>query len=182
MNKERPIIFNDEMVRAILEGRKTQTRRLVKPQPVYPGVSKYVFLLHPFAPSTFKGTIAEGMKQIAPENKVWCEEDWCGNIVGVYGDCPYGKVGDRLLASRITLEITDVRVERIQDISEEDAYSEGTDDWCGEYLDKKFGKNGGSKFCNIIEGFKFMWNSIYPNSLERNDWVWVIGFKRINPI
>lgn len=202
MVKDRPILFSGEMVRAILDGRKTQTRRVIKPQPGYPGLARMVFENNPFAPSALKGTPAENLR-IAPDESVWLHEDSCGNVVGIQGKCPYGQPGERLWvretfadvnsedgpalaykadgdvrtwhefskvfgkdygagpsfnydaypgdytmwhtdlfngepdpawkpsihmprwASRITLEVTDVRVERLQDISEADAIAEG---------------------------------------------------------
>ena len=93
--KERPIVFTGDMVRATLAGRKTMARRKLEPQPSYPGVGAFVFCKHPFAPSAFVGTPAEGVV-VAEEKNVWCVEDWATNLVGIYGDCPYGVVGDRL--------------------------------------------------------------------------------------
>jgi len=93
--KTRPILMSNDMVRSYLLGLKSETRRVMKKPPAYPGTSKFVFELHPFAPSSFEGTPAEGLN-IAPERKVWSYEDWCGNLVGTYGDCPYGVVGDTL--------------------------------------------------------------------------------------
>jgi len=225
--KERPILFSAPMVRAILEGRKTQTRRVVKPQPAYAGIEKFVFETHPFAPSALKGTPAAGMN-LAKEGKTWLAEDWCGNIVGVLGDAPYGLPGDRLWvretweqiseshvwyradhndgywlrrfeglheerlrtinrpgwkspvsmprwASRITLEITDVRVQRLQDISEEDAKAEGFE--FGQNADGTFGGWGGADSYRAAFSLG-AWVSKYWNA---NPWVWAYTFKRIVP-
>jgi hypothetical protein len=72
--------------------------------------------------------------------------------------------------SRITLEITGVRVERLQDISEEDAEAEGT----------KY-PAGGPTSCYCM-GYSWLWESINgKGSWDKNPWVWVIEFKRIKP-
>ncbi len=181
--KERPIIFNTEMVKAILEGRKTQTRRIVEP----------------YEPINFKG-------QVQYQNKK-------GQWVNAKTVCPYGQVGDRLWvkesfrpsedikwkspifmprqASRITLEITDVRVERLQEITESDAEDEGLQHCCN-------GQDCGCKGSAAISNFGMLWNSIHKKkkvsyigdgtknreikipsyAWEDNPWIWVITFKR----
>lgn len=230
--RERPILFSSRMVQAILEGRKTMTRRPVKPQVACHG---WAFELHPFAPSTLIGTPAEGRKW-GPEKKVWVVEDAWKNIIAIYGDCPYGQPGDWLWvketwrpwndpnlwdvvqyradmaiikpkitnenqghrfhedcestindqidglnspwkpsihmprwASRILLEIINVRVDRIQDIAMTDAIAEGY-----AYGDHPNDRDGHPK-----HNFKLSWNATYPGSWDRNDWVWVIEFKRV---
>lgn len=78
-------------------------------------------------------------------------------------------------ASRITLRITDVRVERVQDISEADAIAEGLHQGFWEY------DNGE---CNLTakEGFEALWESLHgPGSWDANPWVWAIEFERVKP-
>lgn len=246
--KERPIIFSGPMVRAILEGRKTQTRRVIKPQPsdawmreavtdwseyykpTRVGLKKYLWICHP------------------TENK---------EIV-----CPYGKPGDRLWvretfvleqdvdeneppfsdgrplmrnndmeaewawlrphyratdptpelscegaphqcdgrepcchwkpsifmprwASRITLEITNIRVQRIQGISEADAIAEGVRqlrDGSGTYAGREGPGDLVTPWLTAKEAFADGWNSINAKrgySWESNPWVWVITFKKL---
>ncbi len=180
--KERPILFSGPMVRAILGGTKTQTRRMVKPPKNWPQYSH----CDPFA---------------MPPSVWW----WNGEHerVGVTTECPYGKPGESLWvreghyffkderdpaigyspkdviyqadadeiqypwrspihmprwASRITLEITGVRVERLQEISEEDASAEGC----------------------LYSEFSNSWEKINgPGSWNKNPFVWVIEFKRV---
>lgn len=200
--KERPILFSGPMVRAILEGRKTQTRRIIK------------------IPSWGQGDIElcdkAGMGQSAIDwPNVVCKATGCLAEI----PCPYGWRGDRLWVrecwrfgypvklkgpsmnieslqyradysdstpvpwrpsihmkrkdSRITLEIVRVRAERLQDITEEDAIAEGNE----VYNDKTT-----AKFC--IPGptyrFEHLWKSINgDDSWAANPWVWVIEFKRV---
>lgn len=220
--KERPIIFKAEMVKAILDGSKTQTRRIIKPQP-----PEHIELC--------TNSLGEHFA-----------DDFNNDLM--YFKCPHGKVGDRLWvrenfkvidfnsggqnpyvcddfqepyalvnysdgwekevllledielgidevsqaerafkkktvpsihmsrwASRINLEITDIRVERLNDISEEDARAEG----CKvqepiKQLDKKFIHR---KYPQKV--FMELWESINgKGSWDINPWVWVIEFKK----
>lgn len=154
--KERPILFSGPMIRAILDGRKTQTRRIVKQQP--------------------------------PRDLYHLEQmpggEWRDEEISL-GKCPYGEIGDRIWASRIKLEITDVRVERLQDITEKDATNEGISDGgclnCGNssYPDP-CGCNAPSP--SLIDAFVNLWESINGFlSWQENPWVWVIDFQRITP-
>lgn len=214
--KERGMIFNGEMVRAILDGRKTQTRRIMAPQPA--------------------DDIERG---IFPNPEVI---GWKSSLRHKYGSttahfCPYGKPGDRIWvresfrvhsratdvatlvykasernswteqtlrvpvavcnkpatpekwtpslhmprwASRILLEITDVRVERLNAISEEDARAEGIIDGgclnCGE--PEPCGCANPEP--DATDAFAYLWQSIYgQESWNANPWVWVISFERI---
>lgn len=197
--KDRPILFSGQMVRAILEGRKTQTRRIVKPQP---------------------RVLNNGMWYVPFKNEInWIFNYILGDKVMAYAKFPYGKVGDRLWvretfheyshgilyradmpmrwdaentehgeavtlkaedykwkpsifmprwASRITLEITGVRVERLNDISEEDAIAEGI--------------THRTMNCPKVE-FRHLWESINgEGSWDENPWVWVIEFKRVKTL
>lgn len=208
---EKPIIFSSEMVRAILEGRKTQTRRVIKPQPEKdPNGTKY------------------------NKSGYWCAIPGVGAMVPVHylkTLCPYGKVGDRLWvretfgiwcrgdctpegrpydpaylyratdsppeisirngipeyalvepfrwkpsifmpkkAARIWLEITAIRVERVQEITLGDIICEGG-------IDKPM------SFEDAVEKWIKVWDSINKKrgyEWEKNPFVWVIEFRRID--
>lgn len=207
--KERPIIFSAESVRAILEGRKTQTRRSLKfiPTPHEAG-------LNTLASSLKLGDYCTGVESSG--KVLYSMRGGCWNQVTERLFCPYGVPGDRLWvretwqdntppsgyiykadwggyeddpdsgwrssifmprwASRITLEIAAVRVERVQDISFADIIAEGWQmqperggdevqrdaarDWYMDLWDATNGRRG------------FPWTS--------NPWVWVIEFRRVN--
>ncbi len=216
--KEHPILFKGDMVRATLEDRKTETRRIVKPQP------------------TCSVRLIEHRSRLAivpnvlGKNGIWDDyKPWY---------CPYGQVGDRLWVretfcdecgkkvcyrenmircerpphfpnnchpwkpsihmfhkySRITLEITEIRVERVQDMTNDDCIAEGIHQYfvdCNEdgYWDvPAYWYNPDGKIIkNVqadspIEAFSNLWDSInakrgYP--WDSNPWVWVIKFKVI---
>lgn len=184
--KDRPILFSGPMVRAILEGRKTQTRRPVKPQPEYrenaalPGqygtFAKGGWNIdHPTGMASFVETCPHGR----PRDRLWVRETW-----GISGTGPYYRA-DTIQpetvnyawkpsihmprwASRLTLEITKVRVERIRDISPDDLEKEGFEIPDGISVDQ------------VMSTFCMSWHSIYPGSWERNDWVWVVEFRRVS--
>jgi len=203
--KERPILFRGEMVRAILEGRKTQTRRIVKlPIKDGNGDNRFVFVdstgVHRFIhcpygeigmilwvretwgigtrPCPFRGDYS-GIEYRADESYLDGEYD-------LLSCCPFSdddwiKYGEQIeryqnksgwkpsifmprWASRITLEITDVRVERLNDISDDDCEKEGL---------KKL--QGGVRIA-----YKTLWESINGSgSWDLNPWVWVVEFKKL---
>jgi len=188
--KERPILFQSEMVQAILERRKTQTRRVVK------GIA-----LEWLAPEMFTPEfVANPENKMCPYGQIgdrlWVRETWKpkyvkGGLSGFQIQYPnvhpwfyaadgetekgYGgwKPSIHMLraACRILLEITNIRVERLQDISEEDAKAEGV-----SLPDTLFASsNLDYRIC-----FKTLWQSINgPESWEANPWVWAIEFKRV---
>lgn len=209
--KERPIIFKAAMVQAILEGRKSQTRRVVKPQPppracAYVSDAKEMCWIHPTI-KDHRLTCPYG----APGDRLWAKEAFAPSLDKngiVY------RADDESLevkwkpsiympraASRITLEITNVRVERVQDISEADAEKEGLtfqqigkDPFqpnicrtCHEHRNRHVGTCAccfggmGTLFDNRTYrgGFKFLWDSIHKNGWEANPWVWVLEFKKL---
>jgi hypothetical protein len=192
--KERPILFSDDMVNAILEGRKTQTRRVVKPP--RDGIALSTMRDHGWYADRYNKT------------NEWCMWGRAGtpnaNKQGAWlGKCPYGEPGDRLWVreawtdtdqrfcflpvayradghvqdgaawpwksplfmprelSRILLEVTSIRVERLYAISEEDIRAEGFADHAA---------------------FRHKWESMHSRNEEPGGWdlnplVWVVGFK-----
>ncbi|ROR50233.1 UNVERIFIED_ORG: hypothetical protein EC838_3499 [Providencia alcalifaciens] len=211
--KERGIIFNSEMVRAILDGRKTQTRRIINPQPELTQKSGFKWKGSLFgAGSDNRETNRNFAHKKCPFGKVgdrlWVRETWQGPLVG-YAEAdklfkdpePYFKVencvykadgiaapeytdcDDNLRqgwrpssnmprwASRITLEITDVRVERLQEASDDDFKAEGYP------LERELTGGSTDAFC----WFRHLWDSVSkPDyNFESNPWVWVIEFKRV---
>jgi hypothetical protein len=210
--------MNGAMVRATVSGSKTQTRRVVTPQPIYGDV------MNTFSSWMFK-------KRNGPGN--WLFPNATENVIA---ECPFGVPGDRLWiretflyagpgsgsdlpsyreeraspenhiaancwfratqpddtlawtpsihmprwASRITLEVTGVRVERLQNISEEDALAEGVEqDAQGFHID------GGRHFhaASARESYSSLWDSLAPpagSTWADNPWVWVVEFKRVS--
>lgn len=200
--KERPILFSDEMVRAILEGRKTQTRRVVKQQDVLDSRNEVGVWDGP-------GEVGEWEVSRCPygqaEDRLWVREAWakcqikecCDGPVayraswlrGMAAHCEgYTKWKPSIhlprWASRITLEITGVRVERLQDISEADAGAEGIDapaEFSGMGPDGPI-ENEAAYGWHPVDAFAELWDSINKDrgySWESNPWVWVVNFKRI---
>lgn len=228
-----PALFNGEMVRAVLEGRKTQTRRVMKVPRGYeihdPSRLGEITSVHPkrgkfgiFITSTdpiFKGVDLIPCPYGKPGDRLWVREThyrfghwepvpgiktktgrtkWAfvedsSEILfqapesyrkGRHHKDPFTPAWHRRLpmfmprrASRITLEVTDVRVERVQDICEVECIAEGVDDRSViEGIDPDF-------YCEaIIEAFAKLWNSINEMrgyGWDANPWVWVVEFKRI---
>lgn len=214
--REKPILFSGPMVRAILDGCKTQTRRVIKPEP-----SKHEH--------NTKAHFHTGEGE---------QDDWTFDIGIGRWKCPYGKQGDRLWVretwadvtrafqthdceepkviafaaddavyntetmtflehrndsgiavrkwkpsiflphcfSRISLEITDVRVERLKGIPLEDAQSEGIEI---EQVEQSAGKQWLEQtLCHFIKGWDAL-NAKRGYSWDSNPWVWVIEFKKV---
>jgi len=225
--KERPILMNADMVRAILDGRKTQTRRPIKPQPVRRPVPC------PYKPSGWaleglpnefgvKGCSCEEVRYPygQPGDRLWVREP--ARVVGVLaggGEDPMElvikyvaddatrtiEVPSRLYeewerkyigwpvprwvsgrqgipngvfkeAARITLEITDVRVERVQDITDDDAVA---DLGCWRTCDEDEPCDTSVTSTDPVGDFRALWDSLYgPLAWAINPWVWVIEFRR----
>ena len=205
--RERPILFSGAMVRAILEGKKTQTRRVVFTEQAR---------RHDKAHRECWG--ADGYDVITASGEGLCRREWRPDLIKSWVVCPYGQPGDRLWvretwnyadydgalapysgyeyaasvapgyvpeggrwrpsihmprrASRLLLEVTDVRAERVQDISHEDARAEGVQD-----VDEA------SYYA--IANFRRLWDSINGarpgGAWADNPWVWVVEFRRVRP-
>jgi len=217
--KERPILFSAEMMRAILDGRKTQTRRPVKPQPDPKRIKEPVNVDGQWCWRNGWDGSLDGKFDCpygVPGDRLWVRETWCYATESL-GVCPatayradgavkYHKFEDATIpdgtemfnamhsdwpdnvtrwrpsihmprwASRVTLEITDVRVESIQDISDDDCVAEG--------VDRNPKSDDGRITCGRPLGtfIDCVWNPIYADKgmgWDANPWVWVIEFKRI---
>lgn len=226
MSNEKPILFKDDMIRAILEGRKTQTRRVVKmnhscgkPEPIeghgewwsihetgdikcpYGKPGDRLWVRERFAYHFIWDKLPPGHIDIEVHADNYFYGD--GTITGDCEDHQRGKWRPSIhmprWASRITLEITNVRVERLQDISEEDAIAEGAQHfpdlpgknpwgqdarWSMEQpnsVDDCLGSARsafGNYFCKLAGNAP---NGIHdPRPWDANPWVWVIEFKRID--
>ncbi|MFL1906546.1 hypothetical protein [Plesiomonas shigelloides] len=204
MSKEKPILFNDDMVRAILSGEKTQSRRMVV------------------------GVMNDNGIQLKKRTKT--KSGITTHVLDApkHGLCPYGNVGDRLwvreafqcglctktsfayrathkpedledgwwepikwkpsihmprLASRITLKVTAVRVERLKDITEADCWAEGILEIDGQFSNQEIVDMATRLHLSIEDArvqYALLWESIYgAGSWDKNPWVWVIEFKKV---
>lgn len=178
---EKPIIFSNEMVRAILSGQKTQTRRIIKPQP-------RVKSKCPATEMWFKDIQCRYGK---PGDRLWVREAWNfisdEIIVLAYradDETQIDKWRSPILmpreASRITLEIIDVRVERLQEIKAIEVISEGI-----QFEQHAEFENGGLTPCDEIRAWQMFadgWDKLNAKrgfSWDSNPWVGVIEFKKI---
>ncbi|HEJ9481101.1 ASCH domain-containing protein [Proteus mirabilis] len=146
------IKFNDVMLKAVIDGRKTQTRRPIKPQPK---------------------VTEDGLRYLSAWQDGYTLSEqvcaaWRHGFVDV--DCPYGEIGDIInIANKDgnikgKIEITDIWLQQVNDISESDAKAEG--------LDRKLN--------SCTSEFAAVWISIYGiDSWMNKDWVWVIEFHYI---
>ena len=168
--KERPILFSGPMVRAILDGRKTQTRRPYNPKAGFPREDGEV------TPTTADAWTDYGPCPLGqPGDRLWVRETWTQNTSGVVWYRADGHpIADGLWrpsihmprwASRITLEITHVWVERVQDITEDGAIREGM-----VRVDR----------CSPFQMFRDTWQSIY-GTWDANPFVWAVEFRRVKP-
>ena len=236
--KERPILFNAPMVRALMAGTKTQTRRIVKPVKFYPDFGCAVGQVG--GAWRYGSPAALGLRERGDHWSVVLKGDVLQRMCtseaygwGAGAGCPYGVPGDRLWvretwrtdarlddkapnefsgwpvkyeadsavlnhgaffgqtdgktrtsihmprwASRITLEITGVRVELLQDISEADAVAEGCKPIRPELVQDGLIVRPGR---SAVEEFRLVWEQIHGGgSWEKNPFVWVVTFRRID--
>jgi endonuclease YncB( thermonuclease family) len=232
--KAKPILFSGPMVIALIEGRKTQTRRAVKPQPV--DGDRIIYDNPGFAVGRMRASENAWTKvfpKFEPGDEMWVRETWAPTLRGVAPDgwqdlVRFAADGTEIevpkehtrwfdalsergyhnrpsihmprWASRLTLTVTDVRVERLQDISEEDAYAEGVeiDVWDQAIVSRNYSvadpKASGSWFqswrpdCGAVyvdeeevarASYRTLWESINgPGSWAANPWVWAVSFGR----
>lgn len=214
----KPILFNTDMVRAILDGRKTVTRRVVKPQPdkkhqsplgyVVRGLGQYREGCFGFGIDEYGGNVQHAKPQYQPDDILYVRETWHKYIKRVgkgegchlaefYGYKASVKNSEDSNApwkpsihmpkevARIWLKVTNVRVERLQDMSHDDAGKEGIH-YC-ECPDGFTWKTDADMKCCYLTpsgAFKALWNSTVEKAdidrygWESNPWVWVIEFER----
>ena len=188
--RERPIIFSDEMVRAILAGNKTQTRRVVKPQPVLGKPWKNWFTVDPvnvdiprqYCPYGLKGDRLWVREKFSISGNGYFYSDESDGTVKVAWSSP---IHMPRKASRIMLEITNVRVERLQEISETDAKAEGVIVTEGHInCERLFSelRPDLEKISAAQQAFSDGWDKLNAKrgfSWDSNPWVWVIEFKKL---
>lgn len=217
----RPILFSPAMACALLEGRKSQTRRMVEPQP-QPNGGKGLHPVEPYHTPQGKwtwvlsgtgmgdGTSGQYCRYGEPGDVLWVKEAWRtepkhdklrpseispGSPIlhsagtgltfpsPLWGRSRHGRYMPRW-ASRLTLELTDVRVERLQAITEADAIAEGIEpvltgagERCG-WLDYEHTGPGTGYYLEAVNSYDSLWESIHgAGSWEANPWVWVLTFK-----
>ncbi len=193
--KERPIIFSVPMVRAIMEDHKTQTRRVIIPQP-HPNIVHYDEIKR-------ANIISLRCPYGSPGDRLWIRETWreTGSLQSVYKGIPKDGTREQIVyaadgewdgpwrpsifmphwASRVTLEIINIRVERVQEISEEDALAEGVTVQKG-HLWRPLGSKEPMRQYTARQAFGALWDSINAKrgyGWEKNPWVRVIEFKRL---
>lgn len=209
----KPILFNTDMVRAILDGRKTVTRRVVKPQHLRVLNSQY----HKDHPETPENVLLEQLCEppyqpggILYVRETWYYETFYEEAWGDEGEkLPSGRYAHRYVykadnpdypvmpgkwhpsihmpreAARIFLRVTDVRVERLQDITPEQAMKEGVTDPY-DYQKPEWYEQKGLTNNFYVDCFAGYWDSnTKPNKRavygwDANPWVWVIAFERIS--
>lgn len=190
--KERPILFSGPMVRAILEGRKTQTRRIVKfPETKRQVSGKEAEALGFYSLEGKTHGLVSPYGQ--PGDRLWVRETWTrfGDIISYKADEPVSgfkydvkwrpSIHIPRWASRLLLEITALHIQRLQDISREDALYEGVrySEAFGGYVTDDEGNN--FHLSDPVQSFCKLWCSINgPESWDSNPWVWVISFEKIN--
>ena len=213
----KPILFNTEMVRAILDGKKSCTRRLVKPQPdekhTYPlgfvtdSTEKKEVGCFGFGINEYGGSIQYAKPPYQPGDFLYVRETWClrydGEKYFYKADKNTPREEKRLIdynntswhpsihmpkeAARIWLKVTNVRVERLQEITPKDAENEGVGNLFYEdigYSEKNYGTEVDPEYGIAKEQFAWLWEStIKKSDLDRygfdaNPWVWVISFER----
>lgn len=181
MSKERPILFSGAMVRALLAGTKTQTRRIAKPkrsiEPMtdecpygQPGDRLWVREAIRLVPGQEPDDGTDRVDSTYEADGTFTVADawpWRRSYLPSM-HCPRG-------LSRITLEITGVRVERLQSISEADAQAEG----CAVECMTPTGDDSGSAIYGP-GGYRALWDEINgAGAWDANPWVWAVTFKRI---
>lgn len=201
--KSRPILFSAPMVRALLADTKTQTRRPLR-EGTWLDPKEGVIRM------CSVGNGVTGFQSVAcpygvPGDQLWVREQFAGSIAYERHGYPLREWGNKIWycadgeprsgqwtrprpsihmprsLSRITLELTDVRVERLQDISEADALAEGvTPKWEPGCSGRLMEAIGGFSFRPAASAYADLWEQINgAGSWDANPWVWALSFKRV---
>jgi hypothetical protein len=225
---DRPIIFSGPMVLALLEDRKTQTRRVLKPQPYAPHFAHFrdgsieytigpdgkAIPLHVVLADDQRNPALDGGKRVphALGDRLWVKEAWrfdvewdeckpsqmhAGSAIlfeadGTFRNAADGTTGEpgrlrnaRFMPrrfSRTTLTVTDVRVQRLQDISEADVVAEGIEPYAGIDPDcsgyRDYSKQASGGFWLLPRhSYRSFWNSLHgPEAWNANPWVYALTF------
>ena len=195
---DKPIIFSAPMIRALLDGRKTQTRRIPKPQPWLSQRWTWEPRGHPICawfdgPPYIPETDALAMDHVpcAIGDRLWARETFSESPLATYY-CATGVDPATVKwkppthmplpcwASRLTLEVTGVKVERLQDISAEDAIAEGIDfnkHKCGCELCSRTSQICPATTSSLVMEFAELWRSIHgADAWEANSWIYAVTF------
>jgi hypothetical protein len=177
----KPILFSTQMVQAILDGRKTQTRRGIKPQPIIPIGIRWQGIVgnewcYRIVDEPTVHVLAKSKYEVG--DILYVRETWAESAMMEYF---YKANGDERIqptikwrpsihmpaaAARLFLKVTAVRAERLQDITEADAIAEGC-------------QSGGDWSSAPTTEFSALWQSIYgPESVNDDPWVWAYTFER----
>ena len=177
--KESPILFSTPMLQAILDGRKTQTRRIIKPQPNSHDDGNFPWLIEEDCvpipikcPYGHPGDLLWVKETFALSSTRWrykADSDWTFEEKEMGEDAKWKS--SRFMpkaAARIWLQIEEIRVERLQDITYQDILQEGMPKPLGDYS-------------SPVDWFEKLWTKInWPGSWDANPWLWVITFKIIS--
>lgn len=214
MSRELPILFNTEMVRAILDGRKSCTRRINKdandyvvPDMDFYDSDKRTYAVHNYADKehTDKLSTAERTCPICPGDILYVRETWKKAPNGYYYYESWQKNGIADItkwkpsihmpkeAARIWLKVTDVRVERLQEMKPVDVIKEGAYPDCWDCLNA-YGESGSQccygteEQCSQCDEVMMEWEKLWNSTIKKSDldrygwnaspWVWVIEFER----
>ncbi len=201
MKTERPILFSGPMVRAILASTKSQTRRAFSPrmEKLMRAAAAMGEVSHFLDEGSMQPNDLDYVRSFCPYgqpgDRLWVRETWCrqwDDERGFLDECWYRASDPDVVsvdamekspwkpsihmprwASRITLVIKAVRIERLQDISDQDAAAEGVATWASGALSPD------SLNADPSDQFRWLWCSINgPDSWDANPWVWVVEFER----
>lgn len=193
--KEHPIIFSTQMVQVILQNKKTQTRRVIKPQPTYP---YWCGIGHGWD----DGHGYEIKCPYEPGDILWVRETWQYKKYGDYGytadDFMYkADTGETWVrpwkpsiymprkAARMLLKVTNIRVERLQDITEKEAKAEGCSGVLCDCNHEVYACENCYNTGYVVtpkQEFIYLWNDMYVKrgyGWDTNPYVWVIEFEKI---